>query len=62
MKETEIYCYGCQDSHNVKDVEFLNLEETAESYNVMTFFCANTQYKGISSVRTRTATKSGGWF
>lgn len=61
--ETEVYCYGCQQSHNTKDVEFLNIEENAEGHDVMTFFCANTQYKGISSVRSQNYTnRIGGWF
>jgi hypothetical protein len=60
--QTEVYCYGCKDSHPTKELEILRVDRNEEGHDVMTFFCANTQYKGISSVRTRTATKSGGWF
>jgi hypothetical protein len=50
--ETEVYCYGCQESHNTKQVELLNLEENVEGHDVMTFFCERSQYMGISSVRS----------
>lgn len=49
--DTEIYCDGCKESHNVKEVEFLGIEENPEGHDVMTFFCERSQYMGISSVR-----------
>lgn len=60
--ETEVYCYGCKESHNTKNVEFLNIEENAEGHDVMTFFCANSQFKGISSVRGKAFERTNNWF
>jgi hypothetical protein len=60
--KTEVYCYGCQESHNTKTVEFLHIEENPDSHDVMTFFCANSQYKGISSVRGKAFARTSNWF
>lgn len=60
--QTEVYCDGCKDSHYTKELEILGVEKNPESHDVMTFFCEKSQFMGISSVRTRSATKSGGWF
>jgi hypothetical protein len=46
-----IFCDGCSDIHDVKEVKFLNVEENELGWDVLTFHCANSNFEGISSVR-----------
>ncbi len=45
----QVYCQECKEFHNVKDVEFVGIEEDIHGRDVMTYVCPETQkeVKGI---------------
>lgn len=48
-----VQCPKCGEQHNTKEVEFVNIEESPEGWDVLTFICPVTGKPASAVVRGR---------